>query len=68
VVAAAAELVYKLMKKAGSVLVTALEPLDLIVTRRMPHKLINIKKNTAHALHKVLKQRSGICARVFLPL
>jgi len=44
----------KLMKKAGSVLGTALEHMDLIVNRRMLHKLKNIKNNTNHHLHNIM--------------
>ena len=33
----------KLIKKVGSVLGTALEPLVLVVKRRTPHKLVNVK-------------------------
>ena len=38
----------KLIKKAGSVMGTALGALDLIVQRRMLHKLMNIKNISAH--------------------
>ena len=41
----------KLIKKAGSVLRTALEPLELIAKRIMLHKLINIKSNTYPLTH-----------------
>jgi len=37
--------------KTGSMLGTAPEPLELIVRRRMLHKLLNIKDNTAHPLN-----------------
>jgi len=40
----------KLIKNAGSVLGIALEPLGLIVKRRMLYKLMNIKRKTLPTL------------------
>src|SRR4029434_4832040 len=40
----------KLIKEAGSVL----GPLQLVVERRMLHKLLNIMVNTTHTLHTLL--------------
>lgn len=37
-----------------SVLVTALEPIELVVERRMLHKLLNIMENTPHLLQDLL--------------
>lgn len=36
----------KLIKKAGSVLGTTLKSIELVVERRMSHKLLNIMENT----------------------
>ena len=41
----------KMIKKAGSVLGTALEPLELVVERRMLCKLLNIMGNTTYPLN-----------------
>ena len=49
----------KLMKKAGSVLGTALEPIELVVERRMLHKLLNIMDNTSHPLHDLLVRQQN---------
>ena len=44
---------FNLFKKAGS----ALEPQELVVERRMLHKLLNIMDNTTHPLHNLLVNR-----------
>ena len=41
----------KMMKKSGSVLGTALEPLELVVERRMLRKLLNTMDNTTYPLN-----------------
>jgi len=44
----------KLIKKAGSVLRTALEPLELMSKRRMFQNQFSILENTAHPQHKIV--------------
>ena len=56
----------KLIKKAGSVLGTALEPLELVVERRMLHKLLNIMDNTTHPLHNLLVRQQSVFSRRLL--
>jgi len=43
-----------LIKKAGSVLGTALEALEQSFKRGVPHKLENIKNNTVHPPHNFM--------------
>lgn len=54
----------KLIKKAGSVLGTALETLELVVERRMLHKLLNIMDNTTHRLHQPQVRQSVFSQRL----
>lgn len=50
----------KVIKKAGSVLGTVLEPLEVIVERRMVHNLLTILDDTLHPLHDLLiRQQSS---------
>ena len=49
----------KLIKKVGSVLGTALAPLDLNVKRRMLHLLVNIKNSTDHPLHYTMSKQQS---------
>ena len=44
----------KVIKKAGSVLENAMEPLELVAERRMLYKRLNIMDNTSHPLHECL--------------
>ena len=53
----------RLIKKAGSLLRTALEPLELIIKRRNLHKLVNIKNDTDHPLHNIMLKLSVITLR-----
>ena len=46
----------KLIRKASSVLGTALEPLELVVKKKMLQKLLTISDNTAHPLHSLLRK------------
>ena len=55
----------KLIKKAGSVLGTALET---ILKRRMLHKLVNIKNNTDHPLHNIVLQEWSVFSLRLLQL
>ena len=50
----------RIIRKAGFVLGSALEPLELVVERRMLHKLLNILDNTSHPLHDVLVKQKSI--------
>ena len=50
----------KLMKKAGSVLGTALEPRESVVERRMLHKLLNIMDNTIHPLRNLRVRQQSV--------
>lgn len=51
---------HKVIKKAGSVLGTVLEPLEVIVERRMVHNLLTILDDTLHPLHDLLiRQQSS---------
>ena len=55
----------RLIRKAGSVLGTTLEPLELVVERRMLNKLLNIMDNNAHPLHNLtIKQQSVFSGRL----
>ena len=48
----------KLIRKAGSVLGVTLEPLELIVQKRMLHKLMKMMEDSSHPLHNtVIKQQ-----------
>lgn len=52
----------KLIKKSGSVVGTTLEPIQVAMERRMPHKLFTIMKNTEHPFHDLpIKQQSIFC-------
>ena len=46
------------LKKASSVLGTALQPLQLVVERKMIHKLLNITDNTSHPPARPTGQRA----------
>merc|ERR1712035_214296 len=50
----------KLIKKAGSVLGVALEPLELIIQRRMLQKLIKIMEDSSHPLHNTVKKQKSV--------
>lgn len=50
----------KLIKKAGSVLGSALEPLESVVERRMLYKLFNIMDNTSNPLHNLLVGQQSV--------
>ena len=55
----------KLIRKAGSVLGVTLEPLELIVQKRMLHKLMKMMKDSSHPLHQtVIKQKSVFSERL----
>jgi len=57
----------KQIKNAGSVLGTVLDPLELIIRRKMLHELLDIMDNTAHPLHNILiKQQSVFNLRLHL--
>ena len=55
-------------KEAGSVLGTALEHLELIVNRKMLHKLMNIKNNTDHTLHNIVLNVLSVFSQSLLQL
>ena len=57
-----------LIKKPGSVLGTALESLELVVERRMLHKLLNIMENTTHPLHHILVRQQSVFSQRLLQL
>ena len=50
----------KLVKKAGSVLGVALEPLEDIIQRRMLQKLIKIMEDNSHPLHNSVKKQKSV--------
>ena len=50
----------KLIMKAGSVLGMTLEPLELIVQKRMLHKLLKIKEDSSHPLHITVKNQQSV--------
>ena len=55
----------KLIRKAGSVLGVTLEPLELIVQKRMLHKLMKMMEDSSHPLHDtVIKQQSVFSERL----
>ena len=41
-------------------MLTALEPLELVVERRMLHKMLNIMDNSTHHLHKILVRQQSL--------
>lgn len=44
----------KLIGMAGSMLGTSLEPLEMVVDRRIIHKLLNIRGNSSYPLYNLL--------------
>ena len=58
----------KLIRKAGSVLGTALEPLEVVVERRMLQKLMTIMDNEAHPLHSLLLEQRSVFSGRFIQL
>ena len=50
----------KLIKKAGSVLGVTLEPLELIIQKRMLHKLMKIMEDSSHPLHNTVKKQQSV--------
>ena len=55
----------KLIRKAGSVLGGTLETLEMIVQKRMLHKLMEMMEDSSHPLHNTLiKQQSVFSERL----
>ena len=50
----------KLIKRAGSVLGTSLEPLEVVVERRMLEKVLKIMDNETHPLHDLLTGQQSV--------
>ena len=58
----------KLLRRAGSVLGTSLEPVSAVAEKRMLSKLLSIMDNASHPLHDTLvRQRSTFSNRLILP-
>ena len=58
----------KLIRRAGSVVGTKLDPLATVAERRTMHKLLAILDNASHPLHTVItSQRSRFSERLLLP-
>ena len=58
----------KLIRRAGSVVGTELDPLVTVAERRTMHKLLAILDNASHPLHTVISsQRSRFSERLLLP-
>lgn len=58
----------KLIKKAGSVIGLALDPLDIIVERRIRSRTSSIMGNTSHPLHGVLAQQQSTFSQRLITL
>ena len=58
----------KLIKKAGSVLGTVLEILELILQQRILHKMKNIMDNSEYPLHSTVFQQQIVFSQSFLQI